>query len=263
MNNPNPLLPQGSILEHHKSRGKSNLIIAVFTILAIHVVLFTGLLMQGCKREPTANKEALTTAETNPLPSIDTNVPAPVVSNPPPPVTSNVAVAPPPVVVPPPPAPAPETPAGTKEYTVVKGDTFYTIAKANGVSISAIAKANPGVNSRRLKVGQKLQIPAAGETAHAGAGEAAAGETGMTTYTVKSGDTLGRIAKRHGTTVKAIKAANALRTDRITVGQKLKLPSAKAAAPAAPAETAPAEAAPTNPAPTVPAPTNPATLPRV
>jgi len=47
-----------------------------------------------------------------------------------------------------------------------------------------------------------------------------------TVYVVKSGDTLSRIAKIHGTTVKAIKAANNLTNDRIVVGSKLKIPEA-------------------------------------
>ena len=41
---------------------------------------------------------------------------------------------------------------------------------------------------------------------------------------MKSGDTLARIAKNNGTTAKAIKALNALKTDQIKVGQKLKIP---------------------------------------
>lgn len=45
-------------------------------------------------------------------------------------------------------------------------------------------------------------------------------------YTVERGDTLGRIARTHGTTVKAIQAANGLATDRIVIGEKLKLPAA-------------------------------------
>ena len=45
-------------------------------------------------------------------------------------------------------------------------------------------------------------------------------------YVVKSGDSLIRIAKVHGTTVKALKAANGLENDRIVVGAKLKIPTA-------------------------------------
>lgn len=43
------------------------------------------------------------------------------------------------------------------------------------------------------------------------------------TYTVKKGDTLSKIAKAHGTSVTMIKKLNKLRSDRIYVGQKLKL----------------------------------------
>lgn len=47
-----------------------------------------------------------------------------------------------------------------------------------------------------------------------------------TIYVVKSGDTLSRIAKAHGTTIKAIEAANGLNGDQILVGAKLKIPEA-------------------------------------
>ena len=43
-------------------------------------------------------------------------------------------------------------------------------------------------------------------------------------------DTLSKIAKKHGTTAKAVRAANALTSDKINVGQKLKIPSKGAAA---------------------------------
>jgi LysM repeat protein len=45
-------------------------------------------------------------------------------------------------------------------------------------------------------------------------------------YVVKRGDSLARIAHAHGTTVKALKAANALKSDVIVAGRKLKLPPA-------------------------------------
>ena len=50
--------------------------------------------------------------------------------------------------------------------------------------------------------------------------------TGAAVYLVKSGDTLSRIAKTHRTSVKAIREANNLTTDRLSVGQKLNIPSA-------------------------------------
>ena len=50
--------------------------------------------------------------------------------------------------------------------------------------------------------------------------------TGGAVYFVKSGDTLSHIAKTHGISVKALKAANNLATDRIVVGEQLKIPTA-------------------------------------
>ena len=55
-------------------------------------------------------------------------------------------------------------------------------------------------------------------------------------YVVKSGDTLGKIARAHGTSYKKIMALNDLKTTGIRVGQKLKMPAPKpAGADAAPA----------------------------
>jgi LysM repeat protein/septal ring-binding cell division protein DamX len=58
------------------------------------------------------------------------------------------------------------------------------------------------------------------------------------TYTVRKGDTLSSIAKAHGTTVGRLVALNAItHPDEIRVGQKLHLPTATPAKPAAPAAT--------------------------
>lgn len=43
-------------------------------------------------------------------------------------------------------------------------------------------------------------------------------------YTVRKGDSLGKIASRHGLTVQQLKKANGLKNDRINVGQKLTIP---------------------------------------
>jgi putative chitinase len=122
-------------------------------------------------------------------------------------------------------------PAGT-EYVVVHGDTLAKIAKKNGVTLNALKAANPGVEPTKLKVGQKLTVPAGG-TAPSANGASVAPDTGMggETYTVKSGDSLTKIAKAHGTTVKAIESENNLSTTKIKVGQKLKIPTKVEAAP--------------------------------
>ncbi len=239
MNNQNPLIPQGSALEQ-KNKGRARVKIAVFFVLAIHGIGLMALLMQGCgqSKEPTTPTE--TAASNPPPPFVEETNPAVETSNPP-----VVATAPASVETPTPPA----APAGATEYTIVKGDSFSTIAKKFHVSVKAIADANPGVQPTKLQIGQKLQIPApAALAAPAVTGTAPvenASAGGEQTYTVKSGDNLTKIAARFGTTVKALRAANSLKTDSIKVGQKLKVP-AKAAAPVA-APIAPAEPAPTSP----------------
>ena len=156
-----------------------------------------------------------------------------------------MATTPAPVETPAPPA----VPAGATEYTIVKGDSFSTIAKKFHVSVKAITDANPGVQPTKLQIGQKLHIPAPtapATPALTGTAPVASATTGgEQTYTVKSGDNLTKIAARFGTTIKALRAANSLKTDSIKVGQKLKIP-AKASAPVA-VPTAPAESAPTSP----------------
>jgi len=58
-------------------------------------------------------------------------------------------------------APISPAPVATAiEYTTRKGDSFAGIAKANGITVKELQQANPGVDSRKLKVGQKIQVPA-------------------------------------------------------------------------------------------------------
>lgn len=263
MNNPNPFVPKGSLLEQQSAR-RSRLKLAVFCVLAISVTGLVAVLIQGCKREKPSDTEL------NP-PSLDTNSiatdtnlpPLNEVSNPPvtvPPVSTN-----PPVIIPPVAPIEPLAPATGAEYVVVKGDTLAKIAKKNGVTLKALQSANPGVVPTKLKIGQKLVLPAGGAPTDAAVSTTAlSGEIGVATYTVKSGDTLSKIAKSHGTTIKAIEAANGLSTTKIKVGQKLKIPSkgeAAAAAPVAPAPVVDTTPAPALPPITAPAPTTSAPAP--
>ena len=158
-------------------------------------------------------------------------------------------------------ATAQDTTGGGSEYKIKSGDIAYNIAKTHGVSLKALKDANPSVDLGKLKVGQTIQIPAAGasnpKTAATTLKSDSANEpaaTGTTTaYTVKGGDTLGKIAKKHGTTPKAIRAANGLSSDKINVGQKLKIPGKSATTETAePATKAPIDALPTLPPPTLP-----------
>jgi LysM repeat protein len=250
MNNQSPLVPQGSLLDQ-KNKGRARVEIAVFVVLAIHGIGLMALLMQGCQKPPEAQ-----------LPSEPTNTPPPFVepTNPPapPPATTNVTPPPPPATNPVPPASdltPPTPPPGATEYTIVKGDTFGALQKKFHVSLKALQEANPGVEPTKLKIGQKIHIPPAATVTPVTTGTASTPTTADTTsagseqiYTVKSGDTLGAIAKHNGTSLKALRGANNLKTDRITVGQKLKIPAKPAAAPTSIPST-PSEPGATSPAP--------------
>ena len=123
--------------------------------------------------------------------------------------------------------------AGAQEYTIQKGDKFATLAPKFGVTVKAIQEANPNVDPRKLQIGQKIQIPApTAAPSKSAAGTAETNASGQQIYTVKSGDNLTKIAREFGTTVRALRSENNLTTDRIKVGDKLKIP-ASASAPAA------------------------------
>ena len=109
------------------------------------------------------------------------------------------------------PAPAPK-PAG-RTYTVQAGDTLSGIAAKLGVSTSAISGYRSG-NPNLIYPGEVLKING-GNTAPKPAGR---------TYTVVTGDTLGAIAARYGTTYQALAAKNSIANpDLIYPGQVLKI----------------------------------------
>ena len=232
-NNPSPLVPQGTLPDN---RGKSRVQFTVLTILAVHAVVLGVVLLQGCKRtaaDPNLELQALATN----YPPPEAIAPPPVT---PPPVVAQAPVEPTPVQVEtqapptiatipqPTPEPTPVIPpplpaaTGASQHVVVKGDSFSTIAKKYGVTSKAVAEANPGIDSTRLKIGQKLAVPPPSRTATGATGSGTNG--GDKTYVVKSGDTLFKIAKNYGVSPKVLRTANQLRTDQIKVGQKLVIP---------------------------------------
>lgn len=207
-----------------KNKTRARVRLAVFFVLSIHVIGLMALLMQGC-RKPTEPEQPPADTNATAPPSMEATNPPAVDTNPPPAAMTLPAAAP-----------------GAQEYVVAKGDTFSSIAKKTGVTVKAIEEANPEVQPTKLKIGQKLQIPAPASAPAAAAPSAAtmdAGTGGEQTYSVKSGDTLTKIASQFGVTIKALRSENNLTTDKIKVGQKLKIP-AKASAPAAPAPAPPA-----------------------
>jgi N-acetylmuramoyl-L-alanine amidase len=114
--------------------------------------------------------------------------------------------------------------------TVRAGDTLSSIAARNGTSVAALARANGIRNPNLVRLGMRLTIPGAGGGAGGGGGG---------TYRVRSGDTLGGIAARHGTTVAALARANGIRNPSlIRIGMRLTVPAGGSGSAPAPAAAA-------------------------
>ncbi len=241
MSTPNPLNPQGSPLEQSARRKTLPYVVALFA--AFHVLALGGLLFLGCSPEKPAVTPPAIGANDQVNPSPVDPIPAPVapvepvVSQPGPsqPVASAPSTPSAPVSLPP---ITPES-AAAGEYKIRAGDNAYVIAKARGISAKALIDANPNLDWKHLKVNQMIQLPAAtpenaavvgGTGAGAQANLAAAGGELGSNHEVKQGDTLMRIGKKYGVSVKAIRTANGLKSDSIFVGQKLKIPARTSAA---------------------------------
>jgi membrane-bound lytic murein transglycosylase D len=96
---------------------------------------------------------------------------------------------------------------------VRRGDTLSRIARRFGVSEQDLAAQNRLTNRNSLQVGQVLQLPGGRVVPTSG------------DYTVRPGDTLTDIARRHGVSVQEILALNRLMNrNQLRVGQTLRLP---------------------------------------
>lgn len=123
---------------------------------------------------------------------------------------------------------------GTGTHTVSRGETLAAIAARYGTTPAALARANGIANPNRIYAGTQLQVPTGTAAAPA--------RSGGSSYTVRSGDTLGSIAARAGTSIATLVSLNAIRNPNLVrVGQVLTLPAAAGGGtPAAPTVTAPA-----------------------
>jgi murein DD-endopeptidase MepM/ murein hydrolase activator NlpD len=120
--------------------------------------------------------------------------------------------------------------SGSRTHTVVAGDTLWDIARAEGVTVDALADANRISEHSVLHLGQVLAIPVPGSAGReaAASSRAAASKTHTVapgTHTVAPGDTLWEIARGAGVSVEALASANTLSTDAILhPGQVLRMP---------------------------------------
>ena len=116
--------------------------------------------------------------------------------------------------------PASPPPATGATHVVQRGDNLTRIALRHGVTVWALMQAN-NLSSSWIYAGQRLVIPGA-----SGSGPTSPPATG-TTYTVRRGDTLSRIARRFGTTVGALATLNRIANpSAIHAGQVLRISGA-------------------------------------
>jgi membrane-bound lytic murein transglycosylase D len=111
-----------------------------------------------------------------------------------------------------PPATRSASSATPSNYTVKSGDTLSGISGRYGVDVAEIRRRNQ-LKGNTILVGQKLNLTGT-----------AAAVTGTRAYTVRRGDTLGRIASRHGMSASSLQKLNAIGDpSKIYVGQRLKV----------------------------------------
>jgi LysM repeat protein len=132
----------------------------------------------------------------------------------------------------------------TSTYVVKSGDSLWTIAKKHNLSLSQLTAANNLPANTNLKPGQKLLIPGkapagavsapapSGAAARVKAAEPAPARGGAsgTRHTVKSGESLGGIARTYGVKAADIAVANNISDPaKIRAGMELVIPGAEAA----------------------------------
>ncbi len=116
----------------------------------------------------------------------------------------------------------------TKRVVTRDGDFITRIARANGLTAAQLNLYNPQATrlaNGNLHAGQRILVPRRDVVAAArNVPNPSIERYGASAqYTVRRGDTLGAIARRHGTTVAQVKRWNRMRSDVIRPGQKLRV----------------------------------------
>jgi murein DD-endopeptidase MepM/ murein hydrolase activator NlpD len=100
------------------------------------------------------------------------------------------------------------------------------IAERHGVRLSALLAANDLESDDLIMVGDELVLP----SGSSGSGSSSGSSVDAGSYTVRDGDVLARIARRHGVSLSALLAANDLESDDLIMeGDRLVIPAGSSA----------------------------------
>lgn len=109
-------------------------------------------------------------------------------------------------------------------YTVKPGDSVWSIARRYEVSVATLLASNGMKTGKDLREGQKLYIPAAGESETRDQHAKARNALKVITHRVQSGDTIWNIARRYNVDPKGILGLNNLDDDSVLQpGQEIRI----------------------------------------
>ena len=111
------------------------------------------------------------------------------------------------------------TSGNAQMYYVHQGDTLYRIARNNGISLSTLLEWNNLSVDSPIHPGQGLIVSYSSSSSSVESNTTT--QSSESTYTVKAGDGLWRIAKKHGLTLDELKSMNQLTSNIIQPGQVL------------------------------------------
>jgi len=121
---------------------------------------------------------------------------------------------------------------GAASYVIQPGDTLLSIAGSTGVALDRLISLNGIKDPDVIIAGKSLSLQGGSAAPESAAGTGPAVQA-VGTYKVKAGDTLWEIAVANKVSVDALLKANSLENgDRLSVGQQLTLPTARASGPA-------------------------------
>ena len=109
-------------------------------------------------------------------------------------------------------------------YKVRQGDTLEKIARRNGTTVKRLCQLNNINQNKVLHPGDMLKVSGTVQTTTKQTASSPSKASTSSTYTVKSGDTLTKIASRNGTTVKKLCQLNNINENKpLQIGQKIRL----------------------------------------